>query len=788
MRLIIRNFIRIFQRFRLAMTLNILGLSIAFVAFMLLIMQWSYDQEFDTHDPNADYIYRINSDGGDRGELAIISRPLAEIINQSSPHILEGCLLGSSNSQTYFSLGEGENQSLFPYTMNTCSPSVTKVFHFEMVEGDANSIELEENFLVPESFAKKWFPDKPATGQSIFIANNSFNFKIGGVYKDFPENNTLKNIFYTSFGDSNKHDWSNWSYNYYIRTDIKDQADEVDAIIQSILEKDEVKQNRSNINLIVHPLKELHHSAPALYDPTPRTSHQMMLVIISIAIVILLIATINFTNFSTAISPMRIRNVNTQKVFGATTGKLRMDLLIESMIVGLLSFGIGVMFLWMLKDTPMVDLFKADIHVSAHPQLLACTAGIAVLIGLFAAAYPAYYTTSFQPALALKGSFGISPKGKALRRVLVGFQFVASFALIVAALFMYLQNRYAFTTPLGFDKEQLIISNMDGCGAKHKVFEEQIKRHPEIEDVTFANVILCNENNIYMNWGREFKDEDVNYDVLEVSPSFPRVMGIKPIEGRDFRDDDENTRYGAYLFNETAAKKYGFKVGDAIDSTQIVGFVPDFIYNSMHLATPPAALMIWGKVKWGAENWDKNGRWYSVTYVKTKPGADLRKAIEAVREEINALAPKYPHDVRFFDSVLDQLYKDDQWLTTIITMFSLLAVFISIVGVFGLVVFDSEYKRKEIGIRKVMGATTPQILLMLNKGYAITLLICFCISVPIAYYGVSSWLENFAYKIPIYWWVFPIALIVVGAITLLTVTYQSWHAANENPVNSIKSE
>lgn len=388
MRLIIRNFIRIFQRFRLAMTLNILGLSIAFVAFMLLIMQWSYDQEFDTHDPNADYIYRINSDGGDRGELAIISRPLAEIINQSSPHILEGCLLGSSNSQTYFSLGEGENQSLFPYTMNTCSPSVTKVFHFEMVEGDANSIELGENFLVPESFAKKWFPDKPATGQSIFIANNSFNFKIGGVYKDFPENNTLKNIFYTSFGDSNKHDWSNWSYNYYIRTDIKDQADEVDAIIQSILEKDEVKQNRSNINLIVHPLKELHHSAPALYDPTPRTSHQMMLVIISIAIVILLIATINFTNFSTAISPMRIRNVNTQKVFGATTGKLRMDLLIESMIVGLLSFGIGVMFLWMLKDTPMVDLFKADIHVSAHPKLLACTAGIAVLIGLFAAAYP----------------------------------------------------------------------------------------------------------------------------------------------------------------------------------------------------------------------------------------------------------------------------------------------------------------------------------------------------------------------------------------------------------------
>lgn len=787
MRLIIRNFIRIFQRFRLAMALNILGLSIAFVAFMLLTMQWTYDREFDTHDPNADYIYRVNvDDGEERGEMAIVSRPLAEAIDQSSPHILAGCILNTSSSEQAFTIGEEENQPSFSYEKISVSPSITKVFHFEMTEGDADALEIDNNVLVPESFARLWFPDKPATGQTITTYGT--HYKIGGVYKDFPENNTLKNVIYFSIGNDNKNVWNNWSYNYYIRTDIKNQVEEVDALIRSALEKDEIKQNRSEVRLFVHPLKELHSSAPVLYDSVPRTSRQMMLVIISIAIVILLIATINFTNFSIAISPLRIKNVNTQKVFGATTGRLRMDLLVESIIIGLLSFGIGILILWILQDTPITHLFKADIRITAHPLLLVCTAGAAILIGLCAAAYPAYYTTSFPPALALKGAYGISPKGKAMRRVLVGFQFIASFSLIVAAMFMYLQNRYTHTTSLGFDKEQLIVSDLDGCAKKYKVFEEQVKRHPEIEDVTFANMELCNKNDIYMNWGRMLKDKSIYYDVLEVSPSFPRVMGIKPIEGRDFRDEDENTRHGVYLFNETAAKKYDLKIGDAIDSTQIVGIVPDFIYYSMHKATPPAAMLIWGKVKWDYENWDANGRGYAMAYVKTKAGADLHKAMKAVQAEVDALSPKFPHDVRFFDSVLDQLYKNDQQLTTIITLFSLLAVFISIVGVFGLVVFDSEYKRKEIGIRKVMGATTPQILVMLNKGYAWTLLVCFCISMPIAYYGVSSWLENFAYKIPIYWWVFPIALVIVGSITLLTVTYQSWHAANENPVNSIKSE
>lgn len=784
---IFRNFIRIFQRFRLAMTLNILGLSVAFVAFMLLMMQWTYDREFDSFDPHADSIYRIDmnppSDG--RGRLALMNRPVSEIITQSSPHFKAGVLFQSSVFEQAYTI-DGEAPTTLLAHQWGVSKDLTKVFHFDMIEGDANALEIEHSVLVPESFARKWFPNESAVGKSLRSLSGSYT--IGGVYKDFPENNTLRNYVYTSIGDENKGNYSNWNYNFYILTDLPNNADEVKKLVAEGLHKIMDNTKELNIEFDALQLNEIHYSEPALYDLTPRTSKQMMALLLSIAFVILLIATINFTNFSTAVSPLRIKNVNTQKVFGATIGSLRRSLLLESILVGSFSFILALMILWMLQDTTIIRLFKADTRIVSHPILVIITGIASILIGLVAAVYPAIYTTSFQPAIALKGSFGISPKGKALRHLLISFQFVASFALIIAALFMFLQNRYAHTTSLGFDKEQLIITNMGNFGNKCQVFEQQLKSHPEIEDVTFANVKLCNEGNNYMNWGLEFKDQGVNYNVLEVAPSFPRVMGIKPYEGRDFREEDMNTRHGVYLFNETAVKRYNFKIGDAIDSTTIVGFVPDFIYHSLHMGTPPAALLLWGKVKWGEENWDTNGRWYAFSYIKTKAGADLHKAMEAVYSELKVLSPDYPFDVRFFDSVLDQLYKDDQQLSSVITLFSLLAVFISIMGIFGLVVFDSEYKRKEIGIRKVMGSTTWQILLLFNKGYIRTLVVCFCIAVPIAYYGISRWLENFVYKIPIYWWVFPVAFLLVGGITILTITYQSWHAANENPVNSLKSE
>jgi len=790
MRLIIRNFIRIFQRFKLAMGLNLLGLVAAFVAFLLLMMQWSYDREFDRHDPNAEYIYRIDMGGGDRGKLAVICRPLAEMLMQSSPHIQAGCLLNSWEFEPVLTVEQNGVRNTFKESMMSVSDGFTDVFHFDLVEGEVKSLADMKHILIPLSVSQKWFGNESAVGKMVFNEMGN-SLTVCGVYRDFPKNSTIGNIIYGSMGNENKQEWSNWNYNFYIRTDLKDTR-AVQELIDSYLNREDVKNSderlADGVELFAVALPDIHSYEPVLYDNTPRTSKQTMMLIFSIAIVILLIAGINYTNFSTAISPLRMKNINTQKVLGATSGELRRDLLTESVIVSLFAYLLGILILWNLEQTTLNQLVKADIHIWNHPFLLLITAGIAIVLGLLAGLYPAYYTTSFEPALVLKGSFGLSPKGRMLRNLLMGFQFIASFALIIGSLFMYLQNRYTHTASLGYDKEALIVSDLSWNSKKScTVLENQLKTHPEIAEVTFTQHPFAMEGDVYMNWGREYKDKDISFNVLCVSPSFPDVVGLKPKEGRNFREGDQQMKFGAFLINEKMQKEYGIQVGDMIDSMQVVGVVPDYIYGSMRRSITPTALMVYGKqmIEWNGGSPENT---YAYMYVKTQKGVNLDDALHIVRGELEKVDPDYPFDVRFFDDVLNQLYKNEQRLTTLITLFSLLAVFISVVGVFGLVVFDSESRRKEIGVRKVLGSTTGEILWMFNKNYLRILVVCFIIASPFAWYGVNGWLQNFAYKIPIYWWVFLIAFLLVSVVTLLTVTYQNWHAANENPVNSIKNE
>lgn len=790
MRLIIRNFIRIFQRFKLAMGLNLLGLAAAFVAFLLLMMQWNYDREFDRHDPNAEYIYRIDMGGGDRGKLAVICRPLAEMLMQSSPHIQAGCLLNSWEFEPVLTVEQNGVRNTFKESMMSVSDGFTDVFHFDLVEGEVKSLADMKHILIPLSVSQKWFGNESAVGKMVFNEMGN-SLTVCGVYRDFPKNSTIGNIIYGSMGNENKQEWSNWNYNFYIRTDLKDTR-AVQELIDSYLNREDVKNSderlADGVELFAVALPDIHSYDPVLYDNTPRTSKQTMMLIFSIAIVILLIAGINYTNFSTAISPLRMKNINTQKVLGATSGELRRDLLTESVIVSLFAYLLGILILWNLEQTTLNQLVKADIHIWNHPFLLLITAGIAIVLGLLAGLYPAYYTTSFEPALVLKGSFGLSPKGRMLRNLLMGFQFIASFALIIGSLFMYLQNRYTHTASLGYDKEALIVSDLSWNSKKScTVLENQLKTHPEIAEVTFTQHPFAMEGDVYMNWGREYKDKDISFNVLCVSPSFPDVVGLKPKEGRNFREGDQQMKFGAFLINEKMQKEYGIQVGDMIDSMQVVGVVPDYIYGSMRRSITPTALMVYGKqmIEWNGGSPENT---YAYMYVKTQKGVNLDDALHIFRGELEKVDPDYPFDVRFFDDVLNQLYKNEQRLTTLITLFSLLAVFISVVGVFGLVVFDSESRRKEIGVRKVLGSTTGEILWMFNKNYLRILVVCFIIASPFAWYGVNGWLQNFAYKIPIYWWVFLIAFLLVSVVTLLTVTYQNWHAANENPVNSIKNE
>ena len=790
MKLILRNLMRIFRRFRTAMILNILGLAVAFTAFMLLMMQWNYDRQFDRNDPNADRIFRIDAQW-DAGRAALTCGPYGFAFMQSSPHIVGGCLLYALPGDESFTIEENGQRRVFKDKLHKVTSGLTKVFHFDLVEGDANALEASDKILIPESTARRWFGQAAATGRLVKLGDNRA-MTVGGVYRDFPGNCSLGNSVYVAVRD-NEGDlrvWTSFNYTCYIRLDQDNTAD-AQALVDAFAENNQdflnFQKENGKMEMVAIALPDIHTFEPLLFDPTPRTSLATMFLLFSIAIVILLIAAINYTNFSTALSPMRIRNVNTQKVFGASQASLRGALLAEAVIICLGAFLLGVLLLWGLQDYNLNQLIQADIRPEAHLPLIGLTALIALAIGLIAGLYPAYYTTSFAPALVLKGSFGLSPKGRMLRNLLMSFQFIASFALVIGALCMFLQNRYAQTMPLGFDKEWLVTSDIDNLvSSKRQVLEERLKQHPEVAGVAFSEMSFYGDNDNYAKWGRELKGKAISFDVLVVSPSFPKVIGIPVVEGRDFREEDSQRGNGCFIFNQMAQDLYDIQVGDKLYAEEVIGITDNFHYTSMRRGISPMAFYAYGKNNGNTD--ELANQLYTNVYVRMNAGTDPTTAIQILRTELDTLSPGYPFDIRPFDEQLERAYKNEQRLATLISLFSLLAVLISIAGVFGLVVFDSEYRRKEIGIRRVMGASVGNILLMFNKSYLWILLVCFIIACPIAWYAVNEWLQSFAYRVPSYWWIFPVALLIVGSVTLLTVTYQNWHAANENPVNSLKSE
>lgn len=799
MKTIIRNLLSVLRRFKMATTLNVMGLSVAFAAFMVIMMQVDFDRNFDKFHKNADRIYRVEMEWGEKGVYSILSRPLIDLFVSSSPHIVAGAMTFPMLSESLFSVERtGNTKDYYKESSKAVYPSFTEVFDFEMIEGTTSALEEPNAVLIPQSMAHKVFGTESAIGQSLyekenhcemtFFTNKPTSYVVGGVYRDFPRNTIVSNVVYKAVQqDVGRDEWGNCSFYLFVRLDSSDPAiaKEVMRNFMNYYESNEINEKASwdgsEMKFRFTKLTDLHFTTDTVFDLTPKASQQTILVLIAIALIIIFIAGINFTNFSTALAPMRIKSINTQKVLGSSDGILHFSLLVEAVFISILAYSISLLIVYGVSLSSVAGLVDVDITLSAHPLLISLTALLAIGLGLLAGVYPAWYITSFPPALVLKGSFGLSPKGRGMRNLLISVQFVASFALIIGSMFMYLQNYFLHTTSLGYDKDELITTTITETVTDSKsALTNDLKSFSGISDVTYAEALLTSQDQ-YMTWGRDLNDEQVQFQCLPVDASFLKVMGIQVRDGRDFREDDERTEYGAFIFNERARQEYGIKEGDKLGGTEVIGFMPDVKFASLRNEMSPMAFLVKGTKNHGGSKSNN-------AYIKVKAGSDLRAAMQHVKESLQKIDPDYPFNIRFYDDVLNGVYEKEESLSLLISLFSLIAVFISIVGVFGLVVFDSEYRRKEIGVRKVMGSTVSQILLMFSKTYIRILLICFVLAAPVAWYAVNRWLENFAYKTPVYWWVFVVAFILVAAITLATVTFQNWHAANENPVKSIKSE
>jgi putative ABC transport system permease protein len=440
----------------------------------------------------------------------------------------------------------------------------------------------------------------------------------------------------------------------------------------------------------------------------------------------------------------------------------------------------------LLGNSGFLSFLEAGVSPADHLPLVGLTGAIALATGLAAGLYPAWYTTSFQPAVALKGNFVFSSSGRTLRVVLIGFQYVISIGLIISAGFIQLQNNYMRGYDQGFEKDRIAIVELNSEIYKKSkdTYVNRLKEYPGIEDVAFAKQKLGAADG-YTTYGLKYEDQEFYSYVLEVSSNFMQVMGIPILEGRDFLPSDEQPGAGlTYIFNRPLYKELktlNLEPGDFIGMAswgnapgRTAGIAGDVKFTSLRQEADPISFMV------------NPGQTLPVSFIRLKAGSNPFEAVTHIRQTLAGIDPTYPFDIEFYDEIFQQLYQKEEHLNRSITLLSLLAIIISVIGVFGLVLFETQRRRKEIGIRKVHGATLGQILGLFNKVYFRILCICFVLAAPVAWYAVSRWLENFAYRTPLYWWVFVSAFVITGVITLATVTFQSCQAASANPVESIR--
>lgn len=785
MKIMLLNFLSVLRSFKMAATLNVAGLAVAFAAFVVILMQVGYERNFDRCHPTSERVFRV--DLTTSGTFSVIlPRAFIEALLVSSAHIESGTLINPFLGTKYFSVQSDGQKRGFREDIITCHAGIVETFGFPIIEGDPNCLLQPDNIIIPESMARKLFGDKSAVGQSVkaeesLWSKNLTDFTVGAVYRDLPTNTQIRNVIYTAINPNFA--LTNFQASNYVCYLLLDDAAAAQSVADNFNANFDFKKLGYPVEAMkLTPLTDIYYMNESQDGTIFRSGNREVTgLLLFIAVMIIIIAAINFTNFSTALTPFRIKSINTQKVLGSSVLTLRLSLLAETVIICIVSWLLSILLVGVLDSNGALPFISARFDISNDWPIVLITGFIAMVVGLVAGLYPSMYVTSFPPALVLKGSFGLSASGRKLRTVLIGIQFVVSIVFIIAAGFVRLQNSYMRGFSLGFDKDQIAIVELNNemYSKHHETYANRLKEFSGIDDVAFSMQKLGSQDGYSTNVSRH-KDVDMQYFMLPVSPNFLTTMGIPVNDGRNFTEADAMDSTGvSFIFNRSAKEFADMEVGEQFDGgegARLIGFTDNVKFTSLRQGDNNIGFVVMNQVD------------LPVSYIRLKAGTDPYEAVDHIRRTLTDLDPAYPFVIEFYDTVFGQLYHKEDTLRSMITMFSLLAIIISLVGVFGLVAFETQYRRKEIGVRKIMGATVSEILVMFNRTYFRIVAICFVIAAPVAWYGVTVWLEDFAYKTPIYWWMFAIALVIVTAITIGTVTFQNWKTANANPVDSIKSE
>ena len=790
---IITLIFRTIRHYRLAFLLNLLGFSIAFAVFYILIIQVSYDWGFATCHENSDRIYRVVYYNEENASYeTTVSVPMGKTIIKSSPHIECGGIEYKTSTGKVVIPNDTAKIEYHNVPFKYVTADYPKVFSFEMLEGNIESISDPQKALIPLSLAEKWFGKNTGYVGKKFGDEASWFLVVGGVYRDFPENTFLSNGIYQLPAPNlawTENNWIETSYGCYVRLDDpKNKA----AVLNTELtyyngERKCTKMADAGVEL--YPIEDIYFDQRLIDSTFEHGNRYITMLLFFIAILIVVIAGVNYMNFQMAVVPLRVKSINTQKVLGASNAYLRMLLMLESIFMIVIAFLLSLFFIHNIAHSIFYSYLNANIAFRDNIPFLLLTFLVALSIGIASNLIPMYRITSVPPALALKGTFGLSPKGRGVRNILIGFQFVIAFVVITVVLFMNLQYRYMSQFDRGFDDDQVVTLRLTKeLRHNYKVLEEKLQENPNIEAVALSEAQIGSSDS-YMGWGTQTSSgTNISFTCLPVSYKYLQVMGIEVKEGRGFREEDSDRESGVFVFNECAKQYYSLKLGDAIDSFEkgesfgeIVGFISDINYCSLRQEIRPMAFYVWGTRNMGTRDFMVN--------IRVAKGTPRRAIIDYIRNTAKTLdGSDYEPHIVFYDQMAQKLYERELRQSFLVTLFSILSIFIAIVGVFGLIIFETQSRRKEIGIRKIFGASTDSVLRMLNLIYIKILLMAFAVSVPFSVYITTRWLQGFAVRTPLHVWVFLVALVIVSGLVILMVTLRSWKAAIEPPINALHQE
>ncbi|HEX5025474.1 MAG TPA: ABC transporter permease [Agriterribacter sp.] len=767
--------------------LNIAGLSIGMACSILILLWVQNELSYDRFHANADQLYRLTCNAGEF-KAAVSPAGMGAGLQSEMPQIKAVVRLSKPSSQLF----EVGSKKLEEKRVFFADSNFLQVFSFPLIKGNPKTALLHpDNVLITEDIATKYFGKEDALGKIIRI-NNQENFTVTGVLRNIPVNSHLQfdcifpmSSLARSDYDLQNNVWGNFNFYTYLQLDksIRPASGDATALIPTIAKIYNEHQEKSIIEFHLQPMTDIHLHSKLQIDVQGNGNIQYVNIFFIVALFILLVACINFMNLATARSARRAKEVGLRKVVGAGRYQIILQFLGESLIISFLSLFIAVGIVALLL--PAFNLI-AEKQLTIHlleGRLIISLFAIALITGLLSGSYPALFLSGFKPVKVLKGKLKMSGGNLLFRNGLVVAQFVVSILLLIGTAVVYRQLKFIQNKDLGFDKSNLLYMPMTGdMWNKQPALKAMLQQNPLTNDFSVISDLptALVTGTLDVQWEGRDPNSKVVIPSMDVDENFIKVFQIKTLSGRGFSADFKGDS-ASYVVNEKMLEVMGLKADNAVGKSlrfgdtqgTIIGVVRDFNFKSLQYTIDPLVL--------------RKNRYGGIVMVRTKPG-NTEATIQALGKVSKELNPSYPFNYSFLDKDLDNLYRGEQKMGSIFNLFAILAIFISCLGLYGLSAFMAEQRTKEIGVRKVLGASVFNIVYLLSGNFTKLIIIAMCIAIPLSWFAINNWLNGFAYRIDIGWMIFLVACVMALLIAWLTVSYESVKAAIANPVESLRTE